>query len=101
MKFPLVSPTRIPKPELGIPSQNYCQMDNKRKEMNTELERHTCQSWHEGDWVYFHCPDCGFKRKLNWKTGDVKLLHQGKFDALHSGINIPLQLEELPLEGNN
>ena len=76
-------------------------MKSKRKEIHTELERHTCQSWHEDDWVFFHCPSCGFKRKLNWKTGDVKLLDQGQFDALHSGINIPLQSMSVMLEGNN
>lgn len=75
-------------------------MDNKRKELYTDLERHSCQSWQEEDWVFFHCPECGFKRKLNWKTGDVKLIKAGKFDALHSGMNIPFQQEHIQIDSN-
>ena len=75
-------------------------MDDKRKEMYTNLERHVCQSWQEGDWVIFRCTECYFKRKLNWKTGEVKLINPGQFDALHSGMNIPFQQEHIQIESN-
>lgn len=69
-------------------------MNRKFNDFNTNLERHTCQAWDEGDWVYFHCPNCGFKRKLNWKTGKTVLINPGNIEALHSGMNIPFQLQE-------
>lgn len=75
-------------------------MDKKRLKMDSDMERHTCQAWNEGDWVFFHCPDCGFKRKLNWKTSETQLVQPGNPAALHSGMNVPFQMQEMLLEEN-
>lgn len=73
----------------------------KQFEMAGErLERHNCQSWQEEDWLYFSCPDCGFTRKLNWKTGELALIHQGDSKALHSALHAPL-MEHPQVENSN
>lgn len=66
-------------------------MAKKVELIKNNLDQHTCESWYEGDWVFFHCQECAFQRKLNWKTGELVLLKAGDVNALHSGQHIPVQ----------
>lgn len=48
-------------------------------------DHHQCTSHREGDWITWKCPYCrGYERKMNWKTGEMRLKTGGS-QALHSG----------------
>ena len=50
---------------------------------------HTCNSTRKGDWIVFSCEQCeGYERRLNWKTGEMKVKTGGS-TAQHSGVHIP------------
>ena len=66
----------------------------KRFELNQDLVRHQCETWHEGAWIYFSCATCGFLRKLNYETGKLETVQQGDQNVLHAGSHAPLAVGE-------
>ena len=62
----------------------------KRFELNQDLVKHQCETWHEGSWIFFSCSTCGFLRKLNYETSELVLIHRGDPMVLHSGSHAPL-----------
>ncbi len=67
----------------------------KRYEINQELVEHQCESWHEDNWIFFKCMRCDFVRKIDCNTGDLVVIHQGDMEALHRGLHLPINTEEL------
>ncbi|GJM34492.1 MAG: hypothetical protein DHS20C18_34930 [Saprospiraceae bacterium] len=55
-----------------------------------DLENHQCETWREGDHIILHCETCGFKRKLNWQTGETHLIAAGDEYALHKATHAPV-----------
>lgn len=49
-----------------------------------DLEKHTCRTWQEGEWIILQCTACDFLRRMNWKTGALKLDRAGKQEVLHT-----------------
>ncbi|PHN04137.1 hypothetical protein [Flavilitoribacter nigricans] len=49
-----------------------------------DLERHTCRTWQEGDWIILQCTQCDFLRRMNWKTGALKIDQSGEPQIMHS-----------------
>lgn len=57
----------------------------KKFEMQSDLERHECVSWHEGQNIIFRCTTCSFLRQINLVSGKLSILQKGDPNALHSG----------------
>ncbi len=60
-----------------------------------DLAKHQCQTWQEGDSILLYCETCGFKRKMNWKTGEITLLAAGDEMALHTATHAPVSVKEV------
>lgn len=60
---------------------------------NKDLEHHQCQTWQEGESIILHCETCGFKRRMNWQTGEIQLLARGNEYALHKATHAPVNPE--------
>lgn len=52
-----------------------------------DLEKHICRTWQEGEWIILQCTECNFLRRMNWKTGAVKVDRTGEQEVLHSARN--------------
>jgi hypothetical protein len=60
-----------------------------------EGSRHTCTAKREGDWAIFSCPLCpGFERRMNLRTGVVKIREGQDPYILHEGYFVPVGLED-------
>ena len=57
----------------------------KTATLTRDLPTHLCQSWLEGNLVYYSCPVCGFVKTFDWKTGEWATLNHGDQNALHRG----------------
>ncbi len=60
-----------------------------------DLQKHQCQTWQEGDEIVMYCETCGFKRKLNWQTGETTLLATGDQLALHKATYAPVEVDTI------
>ncbi len=59
----------------------------------TPAEAHHCESYRDGDWIVFLCPKCeGYERRLNWRTGDMKVRDTSDTQVRHSGEYFPDEL---------
>jgi len=65
---------------------------------NEGYDHHHCQSWQEGEWLFFQCPHCRFLRKLNWQSNQLVTLNAGDEFALHHGVHRPTQWPDLLLD---
>ena len=67
---------------------------SKHFEFKSEgFEQHTCNGRREGEWLIFECPECGFVRKWNQKTNEMKVTNEGNLNALHKGMFQPVGLQ--------
>lgn len=66
---------------------------------STEWEKHECHSTREGDWIVFECPQCDYTRRMNWKTGEMKV-SGGEMQVLHSGTHLPTGMDADLLHSN-
>ena len=57
-----------------------------------ELEQHQCESRREDDWIIFQCSQCDYTRRINWKTGDMKV-SGGSMYVMHSGSHMPTDID--------
>ncbi len=53
-----------------------------------EVEKHSCESRQEGDWIIFTCKQCiDYERRFNWRTGKMKVNNSTLH--LHRGEHVP------------
>ncbi|MFK7847341.1 MAG: hypothetical protein AB8G77_18745 [Rhodothermales bacterium] len=53
-------------------------------------DEHACESYRDGDWIVFLCPQCEtYERRLNWRTGDMKVRDNTETHVRHSGEYFP------------
>ncbi len=58
-----------------------------------EFESHQCDAYRDGDWIVFLCPQCeGYERRLNWRTGEMKVRDDKNMYIRHSGEYFPEDL---------
>jgi len=57
----------------------------KKIRLTTDLPRHECNAWTEGQTAHFHCPQCGYLRRVDLETHETTLVNQGDSNALHNG----------------
>lgn len=63
-------------------------MSIKIRALTDDPERHPCQSRKEGDWFIYSCPQCGYERKVNYKTSKTKIINEGESPlAMHFGTS--------------
>ncbi len=56
----------------------------------SEVDSHECESYRDGDWIVFLCPKCeGYERRLNWRTGDMKVRDHSADHIQQSGQYLP------------
>ena len=63
-----------------------CKEELQMMEINfnagTDPDAHQCESYREGDWIIFRCPQCEeYERRINWRTGEMSVANS------ESGIN--------------
>ena len=64
-------------------------------------ETHHCTSHRDGDWIVWRCPYCeGYERKMNWRTGEMKVKRGGS-EAQHTGASTKGQNMEPLTRGLN
>jgi len=67
---------------------------SKHFEFNSKgFEKHACTGRREGEWLIFECPECGYVRKWNPKTHQMKVENHGDENALHAGSYEPTGLQ--------
>lgn len=61
----------------------------------SEMSRHSCNARRDGDWAIFTCPLCpGFERRMNLRTGAMRVQEASDASALHEGFFVPVGLEQ-------
>ena len=57
-------------------------------------ENHQCQSYRDGDWIIFRCPECAdYERRLNWRTGEM-MVRNSRPEINHFGRYEPTEYRE-------
>ena len=57
---------------------------------DSKVDSHTCESYRDGDWIVFLCPQCeGYERRMNWRTGEMKVKNDTDGHIRHSGEYFP------------
>lgn len=69
-------------------------MSNLKASLSNTGKRHVTQSWQEGEWIIFSCPECGQLRKTHWPSGQMQLVEPGDQTALHTGVHNPVVWDE-------
>lgn len=72
----------------------------KQFEIQSDLDRHECVSWLEGQNIIFRCTQCSFVRQVNLATGQLSVLHKGDDNALHSGSHQPINTNTPAADSN-
>ncbi len=68
-------------------------MDHLSFNPENEAESHGCESYRDGDWIVFLCPQCeGYERRLNWRTGEMRVRDNSEANIRHSGEYFPQEL---------
>lgn len=66
-------------------------------ELQTDLPRHECNAWTEGNTAHFVCPQCQYHRTIDLDTGKPTLISDGERYALHFGVVVGGVPDEIPL----
>ena len=67
-------------------------MSKQMKPLDFGYDEHSCTSERKGDWIIFKCPQCDYVRKMNYKTGEMKV-KGGNLTTLHKGFHVPVGLQ--------
>ena len=64
-------------------------MQTIKFEPDENMEHHECESFREGDWIVFRCPQCGdYERRMNWRTGEMRS-RNARPEFYHTGSHVP------------
>ncbi len=57
---------------------------------------HECDSFREGEWIIFHCPQCPmYERRINRRTGEMEIRHAENEMVRHFGRHEPQRFDHL------
>jgi len=48
-------------------------------------ETHVCDAFREGYWIFYCCKVCPHRRKLNWRTKEMRVIVGSEPQIFHSG----------------
>jgi len=61
--------------------------------LQSDSERHNCESHRNGDWIIYTCPKCDYELRENWRTGKLQISNP-KINIRHSGNYFPYEYKE-------
>jgi len=65
-------------------------MDHLSDYHEDDVDTHQCESYRDGDWIVFLCPKCeGYERRLNWRSGEMKVRDRSDQNIRHTGEYFP------------
>lgn len=69
-------------------------MDPFLENQSSDVVQHHCESYRDGDWIVFTCSKClSYERRLNWRTGEMKIKEGEDPGILHAGEYFPIEYE--------
>ena len=74
-------------------------MTHKNNHSFLSHEKHVCNSFRQGDWIIYNCPQCDYELRENWRTGKLTVRNP-KLNIRHTGSYFPDEYEDVFVNRN-